>query len=58
MIQRKTQTAEYWQDFTLTQADVDFLHTLMLDAEQPLSTRALALALVTERCRHEADVRI
>ena len=53
MIQRKTQTAEYWQDFTLTQADVDFLHTLMLDAEQPLSTRALALALVTERCRHE-----
>jgi len=53
VIQRETQTAAHWQDFTLTQADVDFMHNLMLDAEQPLNTRALALALVTERCRRE-----
>lgn len=53
MIQRKTQTAEYWQAFSLSAADIEFLHTLLLDAEQPLTTRALALALVGERCRRE-----
>ncbi|MEJ5200268.1 MAG: hypothetical protein WHX53_15220, partial [Anaerolineae bacterium] len=53
MIQRKTQTAEYWQAFTLTPADIEFLHNLLLDAEQPMSTMALAEALIAERCRRE-----
>lgn len=52
-MQRKTQTAEYWQNFTLTSADVDFLHTVMLDAEQPMTSRELALAIIGERCRRE-----
>ena len=53
MIQRKTQTAEYWQDFTLTPSDSTFLHTLLLDAERPVTTLALAEAVVAERCRRE-----
>jgi hypothetical protein len=53
VIQRKTQTADYWQNFILTSADSDFLHNLILDAERPLSNRELALALVGERCRRE-----
>ncbi len=53
MIQRKTQEAEYWQSFSLSPEDVEHLHTLLLDAEQPLSTRALAQALISERCRQE-----
>lgn len=53
MIQRKTQIAEYWHAFSLTPADVDFLRTLMLDREQPMTTQELAVALVTERCRRE-----
>ena len=53
MIQRKTQTTEYWQGFTLSPSDVEFLHTLLLDAEQPMSTPALAEVLVGERCRRE-----
>lgn len=58
MIQRKTQNAEYWQTFALIPADVEFLHNLLLDAEQPKTTAALALALITERCRQEeADLR-
>jgi hypothetical protein len=58
VIERKTQTAEYWQGFELTRADTEFLRNLLLDAERPLTTRELALALVTERCRHEeADLR-
>ena len=58
MIERKTQTAEHWQEFSLTPADTEFLRTLLLDAERPLTTRDLAQALVTERCRREeADLR-
>ncbi len=53
MIQRKTQTAEYWQSFTLTSDDIDFLHALLMQADGPLTTQALADALVAERCRRE-----
>ncbi len=53
MIQRKTQTAEYWQEFTLSPADLEFLRNLLLDAEQPVETKALAEALIGERCRRE-----
>ncbi len=58
MIQRKTQTAEYWQDFSLTQSDTAFLRTFLLDAEQPVTTETLAEAIVAERCRgEEAELR-
>ncbi len=58
MIQRKTQTPEYWQTFSLTSADIEFLRNQLLDLGRPLSTRELATALVTERCRREeADLR-
>lgn len=53
MIQRKTQTAEYWQTFSVTEADVEFLRNMMLEADGPLTTRALAIALIGERCRRE-----
>ncbi len=53
MIQRKTQLADYWQSFTLASADIEFLHTLLLDAEQPMTQRELALAVIGERCRRE-----
>jgi hypothetical protein len=53
VIQRKTQTPEYWQSFALSPRDTEFLRTLLLDAERPLSTRELAQALVAERIRRE-----
>ena len=53
MIQRKTQTPEYWQSFALSPSDVEFLRTLLLDAERPLTTRELARSLVAERVRRE-----
>ena len=53
MIQRKTQTAEYWRDFLLTADDVEHLRGLLLDGDGPLTTQELAAALVTERCRRE-----
>lgn len=53
MIQRKTQTSAYWQNLSLSADDIEFLHNLLLDAEGPVPTRDLALALITEHCRRE-----
>lgn len=53
MIQRKTQTSDYWQSFALSPTDVEFLRTMLLDGERPLGTRELAQALVAERIRRE-----
>lgn len=58
MIERKTQSAGYWHTFTPTPSDLDFLRNLLLDAERPLTTQELALAVVSERSRREeADLR-
>lgn len=53
MIQRKNQTGEYWQSFSLSPDDVEILRNTLLDAGRPLTTRELALVVVTERCRRE-----
>jgi hypothetical protein len=53
VIQRKTQTAEYWQGFSLTDSDIEFLHNVLFEADEPLTTQALAQALVAERVRRE-----
>ncbi len=53
MIQRKTQTGEYWQTLSLSADDIEFLRNILLDADRPVPTRDLALALVTEHCRRE-----
>jgi len=53
VLQRKTQTPEYWQTFALTPPDIEFLHSLLLDAEKPLTAGELAMALVADRCRRE-----
>jgi hypothetical protein len=53
VIQRKTQTPEYWLDLNLGPGDLEFLHTTLLDAGKPLSTSELAELLVGERCRRE-----
>ena len=53
MIQRKTQSAAYWQAFALTSTDIEYLRGLLLEADGPLTTSALAEALVAERCRRE-----
>jgi hypothetical protein len=53
VIQRKTQTAEYWRDFSLTSEDLELLRTLLLDAPGPLTIQELADAVAAERCRRE-----
>ncbi|NIV28204.1 MAG: hypothetical protein GWN58_01460, partial [Anaerolineae bacterium] len=57
MIQRRTQTAEYWQEeFTLVKKDEAFLYDHILDGGKPVSTAVLAEALIGRHCRQEEDL--
>ncbi|MGD9146308.1 MAG: hypothetical protein PVI80_12150 [Anaerolineae bacterium] len=57
MIQRRTQTAQYWQErFALTDKDIGFLYDLILDDAKPVSTSVLAQAVIKRHCRQEEDL--
>lgn len=53
MIQRKTQDPAYWNDYTITPDDLQYLSTLLVEDELPRSTEALSRALVLHRSRQE-----
>ena len=53
MTQRETQTAKYWQQFSLTNDDVEYLFKQMVDSHLPLSSQDLAVALIESRCQAE-----
>lgn len=57
MIQRRTQTASYWQEqFTPTDKDVEYLYGLVLDGGKPVSTTVLTQALIERHCRQEEEL--
>jgi hypothetical protein len=57
VIQRRTQTAEYWQEeFALVKKDETFLYDHILDGGKPVSTAVLAEALIGRHCRQEEDL--
>jgi plastocyanin len=45
----------YWESFTITQADIEFLYAYLLDKEKPLPSNELADALIQERIRSEKE---
>jgi hypothetical protein len=53
---RKTQTARYWQQFTVEAADIEQLVISMEQVGQPQSTQALAMAVIQRRCQAEEFV--
>lgn len=56
MIQRKTQTAIYWQEqFAVRREDLDFLYDRLLDEARPVPTAELAQWLINRRCRKEEE---
>jgi hypothetical protein len=58
VLQHKTQTDKYWvEDFQLEQSDIDHLYNVLLEIETPLSTDQMALILVRNRVRIEAEKR-
>ena len=57
MIQRKTQTASYWQEqLAVSRQDLDYLYDRILDAAKPIPTAVLAQLLVERHCRREEEM--
>jgi hypothetical protein len=57
LIQRRTQTAEYWQEqFEVSGKDAAQLYGLVLDGGIPVSTETLARFLIERHCRHEEEL--
>jgi hypothetical protein len=56
VIQRKTQTATYWQEqLSLSRKDLAALYGLILDLAKPQDTATLAEALIERHCRQEEE---
>ncbi|MCB0193139.1 MAG: hypothetical protein KDJ65_14440 [Anaerolineae bacterium] len=54
MIQRKTQTSEYWlQQFKVSSKDIESIYQQILDQNQPVELKDIALALVRRQCNDE-----
>ncbi|MFO7741998.1 MAG: hypothetical protein R6X31_06770 [Anaerolineae bacterium] len=53
MIRRKTQSSDYWADYTITSEDLQYLSTLLVEDELPRSTQELSHALVLHHARQE-----
>jgi hypothetical protein len=54
VIQRRTQTADYWQEqFALAKKDEAYLYDLILEGGKPVSSAVLAEALIGRHCRQE-----
>lgn len=47
---------DYWEDFEVQEADIEFLYTYLLEQEVPQTTRELVTALVGERVRREIEM--
>ena len=44
---------DYWETFTLTDEDREFIYSYLLEVETPLTSPELLTALVNERIRQE-----
>ncbi|HSJ55941.1 MAG TPA: hypothetical protein VLC95_02100 [Anaerolineae bacterium] len=54
MIQRRTQTASYWEDqFEVTRKDIQYLYDLLLEAGRPMTASVLTEAIIARRVREE-----
>lgn len=48
--------SSYWDDFDVTDKDIEFLYNYLLEIETPLTPQELTLAMVQERIRVEKSV--
>jgi hypothetical protein len=57
VIQRKTQTASYWQEqMAVSRQDLDYLYDRILDAAKPVPTTDLVHMLIDRHCRREEEM--
>ncbi len=55
VIRRNTQEAAYWENFRVTDEDLEYLSNLLMEREVPLPLDELAQAVVVFRCRREEE---
>jgi len=55
MIKQLGIRADYWDKFSFTESDLDFLYNHLIEIETPLTTSELLSALIDERIRLEKD---
>jgi len=55
VIRRNTQDPAYWEDFHVTDEDLEHLGNVLVEGEVPLSLDELARALVAFRCQREEN---
>jgi hypothetical protein len=54
VIQRQTQNLNYWREqYSVDEADHEFLYELLADAEKPQAVETLALKIIEHRCEEE-----
>jgi hypothetical protein len=51
--QRETQTAKYWQQFSVTNTDIENLFKQMVDSQSPHGIQELAVSLIEAHCQAE-----
>jgi hypothetical protein len=57
VIQRRTQTAAYWQEqFEIGSKDIGYVYDRILDHGRPISTGSLAQVLIERHCRQEEEL--
>ncbi len=56
VIERKIETETYWQEYIVTDRDVEDLTFLFLEVERPLSAVDLGRSLVTNYCQREENL--
>jgi len=54
VIQRQTQNLNYWREqYSVDEADHEFLYELLADAEKPQAVETLAFKIIERRCKEE-----
>lgn len=56
MIELKIQTETYWQEYVVTDQDIEELTFLFLETERPMTAVELGQALVASRCQREENL--
>lgn len=56
MVRRETQTPTYWHNYQVNESDSEYITTLLIEQERPLTLEQLAEAVVRYRVRREEEL--
>jgi hypothetical protein len=56
VIRRETQTPTFWHNYQVSESDLEYITTLFIEDEQPLTVDQLTLAVMQHRCWQEEEL--